>query len=122
MASRRGKRATEPPTITAYKIDRQRYKLTPLLSNGQFGTPIELYSLFEAFLKELAVAAPWRLNPLRASAASTASVEPRVQFRRPRLAAAEGWRMRSKVGGHLGHLVRRAGQLSAAGHRVIDCR
>jgi len=55
-----GRPAAEVPTITAYKIDKQRYRLTPLLSNGQYGAPIELYSLFETFLKELAVAAPWR--------------------------------------------------------------
>jgi len=32
-----GKPAREQPTISAYKVDTENYKLTPLLSNGQFG-------------------------------------------------------------------------------------
>jgi hypothetical protein len=33
-----------------------------MLSNGQYGAPIELYSLFENFLREIAAAQPWRTD------------------------------------------------------------
>jgi hypothetical protein len=57
-----GKPAREQPTITAYKVDTENYKLTPLLSNGQFGCPVSLYPLFEKFLRDISAAQPWRTD------------------------------------------------------------
>jgi hypothetical protein len=39
--------------LTAWKIDRERYRAVPLYSDGKFGPAIELRDLFQQFLNEV---------------------------------------------------------------------
>jgi hypothetical protein len=48
----RGPKAEPPPTIVTWKIDRERYRAIPVLSNSEFGAPLELRELFEMYHAE----------------------------------------------------------------------
>jgi hypothetical protein len=58
VAGARGERGTKGDpglsgvTIREWKIDRERYVATPVLSDGSEGPPLELRGLFEQFLHE----------------------------------------------------------------------
>jgi hypothetical protein len=49
-----GPRGEPAPTITGWRIDREGYAVMPVLSNGTEGAPLELRSLFEQSLNEVA--------------------------------------------------------------------
>ena len=49
-----GPRGEPAPTITGWRIDREGYAAVPVLSNGTEGAPLELRSLFEQSLNEVA--------------------------------------------------------------------
>jgi hypothetical protein len=49
----RGPKGEPAPQITAWKIDRERYRAVPLYSDGKFGPAIELRDLFQQFLNEV---------------------------------------------------------------------
>jgi hypothetical protein len=48
-----GERGAAAPTIRAWKIGRERYVATPIMSDGSEGPPLELHGLFEQFLSEV---------------------------------------------------------------------
>jgi len=49
-----GRDADPAKSIVEWKIDRDKYRVIPVLSSGEFGKPIELRSLFEQFHSEAA--------------------------------------------------------------------
>jgi hypothetical protein len=49
----RGERGAAAPTIVGWKIERERYVATPIMSDGSEGPPLELHGLFEQFLSEV---------------------------------------------------------------------
>jgi hypothetical protein len=48
----RGDAGASGATIRDWKIDRERYLATPLMSDGSEGPPLELRGLFEQFFHE----------------------------------------------------------------------
>jgi hypothetical protein len=50
----RGIQGEPGPTIVSWQIDRERYRASPLMSNGTVGPMLELRGLFEQFLSETA--------------------------------------------------------------------
>ena len=44
--------AEQPVTIRSWLVDPERYRASPLLSNGQVGAMLELRPLFELFQKQ----------------------------------------------------------------------
>ena len=40
-------------TILSWKIERERYVATPVMSDGSDGSPLELHGLFEQFFSEV---------------------------------------------------------------------
>ena len=48
-----GERGAAAPTIHAWKIERERYVATPVMSDGSDGPPLELRGLFEQFFSEV---------------------------------------------------------------------
>ena len=49
----RGDAGASGATIVGWKIDRERYVATPIMSDGSEGPPLELRELFEQFLDEV---------------------------------------------------------------------
>src|SRR5262249_25618407 len=49
----RGDAGASGATIRAWKIERERYVATPIMSDGSEGPPLELHGLFEQFLSEV---------------------------------------------------------------------
>jgi hypothetical protein len=49
----RGDAAASGATILGWKIDRERYIATPVMSDGSEGPPLELRGLFEQFFSEV---------------------------------------------------------------------
>jgi hypothetical protein len=46
-------RPSEPPTtIHSWQLDRQKYRVSPLMSNGQVSGVLELSGLFEQYREE----------------------------------------------------------------------
>jgi hypothetical protein len=48
----RGEKGETGPSIVSWQIDRERYRASPLMSNGMVGPMLELRPLFEQFLSE----------------------------------------------------------------------
>jgi hypothetical protein len=48
----RGERGAAAPTVCAWEIDRTRYVVTPIMSDGTLGSTLELRALFEQSLME----------------------------------------------------------------------
>jgi hypothetical protein len=48
----RGERGAAAPTIQSWMIDRARYTVTPIMSDGSIGSSLELRGLFEQFFTE----------------------------------------------------------------------
>jgi hypothetical protein len=46
----KGERGQDAPTIVSWQLDRERYRASPLMSNGTVGPMLELRGLFEQFL------------------------------------------------------------------------
>jgi hypothetical protein len=62
VAGEKGERGAQGPqgnpglsgaTIRGWKIDREKYVATPLMSDGRDGPPLELRGLFEQFFSEV---------------------------------------------------------------------
>jgi hypothetical protein len=53
LIGQRGERGAAAPTIVGWKIERERYVATPIMSDGSEGPPLELHGLFEQFLSEV---------------------------------------------------------------------
>jgi hypothetical protein len=54
MRGERGVKGEPGPSIVSWQIDRERYRASPLMSNGTVGPMLELRGLFEQFLSETA--------------------------------------------------------------------
>jgi hypothetical protein len=50
----KGRDAVDAPVIANWKLDVQSYTATPIYSDGRFGPPLELHSLFERYNTETA--------------------------------------------------------------------
>ena len=48
----KGEKGEPGPSIVSWQIDRERYRASPLMSNGTVGPMLELRGLFEQFLIE----------------------------------------------------------------------
>jgi hypothetical protein len=48
----RGEKGAPGPSIASWQVDRERYRASPLMSNGTVGPMLELRPLFEQFLSE----------------------------------------------------------------------
>jgi hypothetical protein len=48
----KGEHGAPSPTILAWKVDRQSYSVTPILSDGSEVAPIEMRALFEQYHDE----------------------------------------------------------------------
>ena len=52
MRGERGEKGETGPSIVSWQIDRERYRASPLMSDGTVGAMLELRGLFERFLSE----------------------------------------------------------------------
>ena len=48
----KGERGEPGATVVSWQLDRRRYRVSPLMSDGQVGPMLELCGLFEQFLSE----------------------------------------------------------------------
>ena len=48
----KGERGEAGATVVSWQLDRQRYRVSPLMSDGKVGPMLELRGLFEQFLSE----------------------------------------------------------------------
>jgi hypothetical protein len=49
----RGERGAAAPTIRDWKLDRERYVASPVMSDGSEGPPLELLGLFQQFFADV---------------------------------------------------------------------
>jgi hypothetical protein len=49
----KGEKGEPGTTVVAWQLDRQRYRISPLMSDGKVGPMLELRPMFEQFLAEV---------------------------------------------------------------------
>jgi hypothetical protein len=50
----KGDRGEPGATVVSWQLDRERYRVSPLMSDGKVGPMLELRPMFEQFLAEVA--------------------------------------------------------------------
>ena len=50
----RGEPGADASTIVDWHVDKATYRVTPVMSNGKLGAPLDLHALFQKFLLETA--------------------------------------------------------------------